>query len=63
MRVTLAYLRHHWGDVYTISKQGGTWTAVARFGDRETLTAGSADDLIVMIRRHYPGLRGGGSST
>jgi hypothetical protein len=63
MTVTLEYLRRHWGDAYSITVRGGTWTAVARFGDRQTLTAGSADELSGMIRRHYPGESGERSST
>ncbi|HUZ55599.1 MAG TPA: hypothetical protein VMU94_24100 [Streptosporangiaceae bacterium] len=54
--ITLEYLRFHWGDVYVITRRGGTWTAVARFRDQDVLTADSADELSRMIWRHYPGL-------
>jgi hypothetical protein len=56
MRITLEFLRYHWGDVYAITRQDGMWTAVARFRDRDVLTADSADELRRMVWRHYPGL-------
>lgn len=54
-----AYLRDNWQGAYVIIRPGSTetvWRALACFGDGDELTAESADDLLNMIRRHYPGL-------
>jgi hypothetical protein len=51
-----AYLRHHWGSVYLIIKPSQVddmWKAIARFGNRDQLIAGTADELLELIRRHY----------
>jgi hypothetical protein len=63
MRVSLEYLRYHWGDAYTIASENGKWTAVARFCDHAVLTAGSAEELQRMMWRHYPGLSADRAST
>jgi len=52
----LAYLRHHWGEVYRINHaHRWLWQAVALFGSHDVLEAESADELLYKIRRHYPG--------
>lgn len=52
----LAYLRHHWGEVYRINHtHGRQWQAVALFGSHDVLEAESAEGLLGKIRRHYPG--------
>jgi len=62
MTVTLDFLRYHWGDAYTIAREDGKWTAVARFRGQDVLTADSAEELREMMWRHYPGLLAGGCS-
>jgi hypothetical protein len=53
----LAYLRHHWGEVYRINHpHRWQWQAVALFGSHDVLEAESAEGLLYKIRRHYPGL-------
>jgi hypothetical protein len=54
----LAYIRHHWGEVYRINHAHRCqWQAVAQFGSHDVLEADSADELLYKIRRHYPGLK------
>ena len=48
----LADLRHHWGSAYRLSCRRGQWRAV-RKDTRETLTAGSAEELREVIRADY----------
>jgi hypothetical protein len=53
--VTIEYLKYHWGEVYTFSGSGGIYTARAAFGKHELLKADSPDELLLKVRRHYPG--------
>lgn len=56
MNTTIAYLRNHWGEVYEFeSSSDGTFTATARFGNHQALTADSADELLLLVWHHYPG--------
>jgi len=50
----VANLRYHWGAVYDIW-QAGPWkfVAVAKWGDLDTLTAETAEQLRQLIHRHY----------
>lgn len=54
MREALEFLRFHWSDVYEIGKRDGKYTAVSKFGKRETLTADEPGELLRLIRQHYP---------
>ena len=56
----VASLRYHWGAVYDIRQASQQkWVAVARWGSRDTLTAGTAEQLRQRIWRHYsPGTAG-----
>jgi hypothetical protein len=56
-------LQFHWGDVYTLRKARGRYTAEAKFGDHDLLAADSPDELAAKLRRHYPGTRADLSST
>ncbi len=54
-----AYLQSNWRGAYVIVRPGKTenvWRALACFGDGDVLEAGSAEELLEMVRRHYPGL-------
>lgn len=49
-----ANLRYHWGTVYDIRQVGQwKWVAVAKWGNRDMLTAETADGLRGLIHRHY----------
>jgi hypothetical protein len=63
MRISVEYLRYHWGDAYVITRENGIWTATARFGDRTVLTAECGEKLRRLIWNHYPGLFADRSST
>ena len=55
----LAYIRFAWRGAYVVNPPlgpGRRWQAKATFGTRDVLEADSADSLLGMIRRHYPGL-------
>ncbi len=54
-REALAQLRFHWDDAYRIALRDGTYTATAKFGKCDVLTSDDPDDLLRMIRQHYPG--------
>jgi hypothetical protein len=57
-----AYLRYHWGAVYTIVQpayRDDTWKAVAKFGAHDVLAAENGYELLELVRRHYPGNVGG----
>ena len=49
-----ANLRYHWGAVYEI-RQVSQWkfVAVAKWGNHDMLTSGTADGLRSLIHRHY----------
>lgn len=50
---TLSDLREHWGDAYVIWRGApGQWTAERRDG-KGTMRAGSAVELLGMIRADY----------
>jgi hypothetical protein len=52
----LIYLQTHWGSHYTFTPPkhpGGKWTAKARFGDADTLTAVTSGELLRVVREHY----------
>jgi hypothetical protein len=49
----MAQLRSDWGDVYLFAHAGGRYTATARFGQREVLSAEDPEELLARIRRHY----------
>ena len=51
--VTLAFLRHHWGQVYDFARDGAQYVATARWGDRDRLTAATPGQLLTLVRRHY----------
>jgi hypothetical protein len=53
--VTMRYLDFHWGDAYSLSEEDGSYTARAKFGARDVLTADSPAQLYLRIRAHYPG--------
>lgn len=56
MTETLESLRFHWSDKYKIvRRRSGQYIAEAKFGERETLTAEDAGELLRKIRQHYPG--------
>ena len=51
----MRYLQWHWGDVYQFTwEPDGTCTAQARFGSNDTLTANTPNELLTLVRRHYP---------
>jgi len=52
IRSTMAYLRYRWEHAYTFAVSDGKYTALARSGDRDLLTADDPDEL---LWRH-PGL-------
>jgi hypothetical protein len=52
-RELLASLRFHWGDKYEFKVTAGRYTAAARFGQREVLTAEDPEQLLTKVRRHY----------
>jgi hypothetical protein len=54
-REAIAQLRYHWGDVYRFALVDGRYTATARFGQRDVVSADDPDELLTRIRRHYPG--------
>lgn len=56
-KTTLAYMRYHWEDAYTFEFANGKYSATAKFGAHELLTADDPDNLLIKIRRHYPGTR------
>ena len=52
----LIYLNTHWGTQYAFTPPrslGGQWTATARFGGRDELTALTAAVLLLQVRTHY----------
>ena len=49
----MASLRYHWGDAYELAVADGHYTATAKFGQRDVLSADDAEELLVKIRRHY----------
>lgn len=49
----MTQLRFHWGDVYRIAYSAGQYTATAKFGDRDVLSADDPVGLLAKIRRHY----------
>ena len=51
--VSLDFVRHHWGSRYDVGRDGAQYVAVARYGDRDRLTAATPCELLGMIRRHY----------
>jgi len=55
IRSTMAYLRYRWEHAYTFAVSDGKYTALARSGDRDLLTADDPDELLIKVRRHYPG--------
>jgi hypothetical protein len=58
---TMAYLRFHWDDAYIFAVTGGKYTARAKFGQADLLEAHTPDELLAMVRRHFPGDTGAGS--
>jgi hypothetical protein len=52
-REVLASIRYHWSDAYQITAVNGHYTATARYGDRDVLTADEPEELLAKIRRHY----------
>ena len=50
--VNLAYLCHHYGEAYEINMRRRRYEARRR-DDGTTLTAGSADELLGLIRADY----------
>jgi hypothetical protein len=51
--VSLDFVRYHWASRYDIGRDGARYAAVARYGDRDRLTAATPGELLGMIRRHY----------
>jgi hypothetical protein len=51
----LALLNFHWDDAYKFAFRDGRYTATARFGQCEVLGSDDPDELLLKIRRHYPG--------
>jgi hypothetical protein len=49
----MAQLNFHWGDAYAFAIVNGRYTATARFGQRDVLSASDPDNLLVKVRRHY----------
>jgi hypothetical protein len=63
MGVTIEYLRYHWGTWYSFAVRSGQFTATAKFGTGDVLTAETAECLRQQIWRHYPGSSAEMSST
>jgi hypothetical protein len=64
----LVFLNVHWGRVYVFSAPegpGASWTAQAKFGDRDEMRASSATELLSAVRNHYQtkGFPGASSQT
>lgn len=55
--VTMAWLRYHWDEVYTFAITNGTYTGRASFGNHYLLEDDSPEELLIKVRRHYPGTR------
>jgi hypothetical protein len=53
LREVMAELRYHWGDVYEFAVVGDRYTATAKFGSRDQLSADRPEELGAMVRRHY----------
>ena len=49
----LADLHWHWGDAYSITTDGDTWSASPRTDLTVIVTAETADDLRALIRTDY----------
>jgi hypothetical protein len=52
----LVFLNTHWGSKYSFTapaKPGGQWTAEAKFGQHDQMTAESAAELLELVRGHY----------
>jgi hypothetical protein len=54
---TMAYLHDNWGEVYTFAVTNGKHTARARFSAHDLLEADTPEELLLLVRRHYPGKR------
>jgi hypothetical protein len=52
-RQALAHLRFHWDDAYNFAFSNGSYTATAKFGNCEMLSAEDPEELLRKIRRHY----------
>jgi hypothetical protein len=52
-RELLASLRFHWGDTYDFHKAAGRYSATAKFGKGEILTAEDPEAHLTKVRRHY----------
>jgi hypothetical protein len=53
VREVMAQLRWHWGDVYDFAVVEDKYTATAKFGSRDQLSADDPEDLRALVRRHY----------
>jgi hypothetical protein len=49
----LAHLRFHWDDAYHFAFRNGSYSATAKFGRCEVLSADDPEELLRKIRRHY----------
>jgi hypothetical protein len=56
MDITIGFLRYHWGDRYEFEIRDRQYTATAKFGGADVLTASTAVELRAQLWKHYPGL-------
>jgi hypothetical protein len=45
LKITISFLRYHWGDWYDFEIRDGQYTATAKFGTDDVLTADTAEAL------------------
>lgn len=56
--LALGYLNLHYGVVYEFKYKDGKYIARAKFDGHDELEADSAEELLILVRRHYrPGAR------
>lgn len=51
---TIGFLRYHWGVWYDFEIRDGKYTATAKFGTADVLTADSAEELRGLLWKHHP---------
>jgi hypothetical protein len=51
-----SYLDSNWGEVYKFTRDLSGYRAIAMFGTHDVLTAGTPNELLGKVRRHYPGI-------
>ena len=63
MTITVSFLRYHWGEWYVFEIRDGQYTATAKFGTADVLTADTTEELRSQSWKHCPGLQAERRST